>query len=474
MTRRRLVAGVVCAVLGAGFSWALSGVGPAGAQANGVPDEKTLEDELTKKKPPAPKPIPKRANGAAAVTGISKPAPGHKPILLIVESDAACTLEVNGDPVSVLKPSTAKKLPVPPGDQLVKCVSTEEPSEVYSEVQNLKPGEQKVVEIGLAARIETIRQKRTENTQRVADEDAIWSKASAGGTAADLQGYLDGFPEGRHAAEAKAALVELTHGSLDDADWQQVANSTRLQAVQGYIDKYPSGRHLDAAQQRRSFVSRLPPRPTLPFTLSEDIWEALENSAYYGGLPRRSHAVTIQMSIKMASQPPKGSTSTWTQVTTRKIAPLGDRCAVIQTESRRSEPNDAPSESVEDYRCGALSLATVNNGTVTRTASLSDVTAFVADDQARRDKPPCELETGVPANSFNASLTGTATRYGCAAGDYYFGDLGVWLSELGTLDSAKQAYVVPNSGYVVETAPDGGAGGRTSALYERYSWTITN
>jgi hypothetical protein len=461
----------------AGLAWALSGVAPVLAQANGVPDEKTLEDELTKKKPVTPKPAPKpvkRTAPANAPSEAPKPAPARTPILLIVESDAACTLEVNGDPIAALELGAAKKLPVPPGDQLVKCVSTEEPSEVYSVVQTLKAGEQKVVEIALASRVEAVRQKRDAGTQRVAAEDTLWGKASAGGTAVDLQGYLDNYPDGRYVAQAKAALTELARRAEEDADWKQVVTSTRLAAVQSYIDKYPAGRHLDAAQQRLSVISRLPPRPILPFTLSEDVWEALENSAFYSDLPRRSHKVTIQMSVKMESQPPKGSSTSWTQVTTREIVPLGDRCVVLQTDTRRSEPNDAPSDVVDDYHCGALTLGTVANGTLVRTVSLSDVESFIADDQTLREKPPCELRSSVPANSFHVELTGAATRFGCGTGDYYFSDLGVWLYELGAMDPEKQQYIVPNPGYHFQSVTDGVEGGKTTTVYERYSWTTSN
>jgi len=466
--------GIVLAAL----SWALSGLAPVLAQSNGVPDEKTLEDELLKKKPATPPPVVKPAKGttvpANAQRETPKPSAGRAPIMLVVESDAACALEVNGDRIAALEPGAAKKLPVPPGDQLVKCVSTEEPGEVYSAVQNIKVGEQKVVVIALASRIAAIRLKRDEEAQRAAAEDALWSKASQSLAPAELQAYLDKYPDGRHAEQARAGIGELAQRAAEDADWKNVASSTQLAPVRSFIDRYPAGRYLDAALERVDFINHLPPRPALPFSLDESAWEELENSVFYGALPKRSQKVTVQMSMKVRNQPPKGLSTSWTVVTTREILPLGDRCVMFRTDTRSTAPGDAQTNVVDDYRCGSLTLGTLADGKLVRTASRSDVATFLAEDESLRKNPPCDLKASISASIYHSALTGAAIRFGCDKGDYFLSDLGVWLYELGEMDPEKRQYVVPNPGYHYETATDGVPGGKTTTVYERYSWTPGN
>ncbi|MGO9992911.1 MAG: hypothetical protein ACLPTF_10435 [Steroidobacteraceae bacterium] len=476
---RRTLPLPACGIMVAALAWAASGLVPVHAQANGVPDEKTLEDALQKKaaapksapNPASTKNVPAPANASAVSP---KPAAARALIPLIVVSDAACALEVNGDPIAALEPGAAKKLSVFPGDQLVKCASTEEPGEVYSVVQNIKADEQTVLQIGLASRIAAVRQKRDAEAQRLSAEDELWQRAGQSGTGADLQAYLDKYPNGRYAEQAQGILAESTRRAEEDAAWKRAGTSTQLAAVQSYVDKYPTGRYLDAAQQRMDFIKHLPARPVLPFAVGEEVWEALENSAFYRDLPRRSHKVTVQVSTKVHSESSKGSSTSWNQVTTRDIAPLGERCVLLHTVMRKSDLNDAPSDVTDDYQCGLLKLGTVVNGKLVRTVSLSDAETFLESDKARREKPPCDLPSSGPASAFHAKLTGTATRYGCAEGDYYFEDLSVWLYELGEMDPEKQQYIVPAPGYHFESVTDGEPGGRTTTTYDRFAWTVSN
>jgi hypothetical protein len=475
------------------LAWVVSGLSPAHAQATGVPDEKTLEDAL-RKKPVTPKapPNPASKQKVAAPAKDSpkppKPAPERTLIPMVVVSDAACALELNGDSIAALEPGAARKLNVWPGDQLVKCTSAEEPGEVFSAVQNIKAGEQTVLQIGLASRIQAVRQKRETDAQNLIAEDELWAQAGQSGTAAGHQAYLDKYPNGRFVEPAKEFLAESmrraeeearrakedARRAEEDADWKRVANSTQLAAVQSYVDKYPAGRYLDAAGQRKDFIAHLPVRPILPFPIAEDVWEASENAAVYRDLPRRSHKVTVQISAKIRSEPNKGSSTTWSQVTTREIVPLGDKCVLLHTVTRKSKANDAPSDVLDDYQCGPLKLGTIANGALVRTVSLSDVDALIQSDKVLRETPPCEIPNSGPANTFHVALTGTVTRYGCATGDYYFEDLNVWLYELGEIDSEKQQYIIPRPGYHFKSVTDGDSGGKVTTTYERFSWTVGN
>src|SRR5882672_7629899 len=222
------------------LAWGVSGLSPAGAQTDGVPNEKTLEESL-RKKPVTPKsPTNAATTKKAAAAADASPAP-PKParrgtlIPMVVVSDAACALEVNGDPIAALDPDAVKKLSVWPGDQLVKCASTDEPGEVFSVVQSIKTGEQTVLQIGLASRVEAVRQKREAQAQSLLAEDELWSQAGQGGTAANLQAYLEKYPNGRFVDQAKGFLAESTHRAEEDADWKRAATSTQLTAVHDYV-----------------------------------------------------------------------------------------------------------------------------------------------------------------------------------------------------------------------------------------------
>jgi hypothetical protein len=475
---RRALASSACAIALVALAWAASGVSPLRAQTNGVPNEKTLE-EVLQKKPVTPKASPnpaatKKVGPAGASPEPPKPARRGTLIPMVVASDVACALEVNGDSIAVLEPRAVKKLSVWPGDQLVKCASTEEPTEIYSVVQNIKAGEQTVLQIVLAERVGAARQKREAQAQSLSAEEELWAQAGQNGTAANLQSYLDKYPNGRYVDQAKGSLAESARSAEEDADWKRAGRSTQLAVVQSYVDKYPTGRYLEAAQQRVEFIKQLPARPILPFSIDNEAWEALENSSFYRDLPRRTHKVTVQISSKMLGDPTKGSSANWSQATTREISPLGDKCVVLHSVTRKSEPIDAPPEVTDDYRCGLLKLETVSNGKLIGSVSPPDVESFVENDRALREKTPCEIPSSRPASAFHAALTGTATRHGCSSDDYYLEDLNVWLYELGEMDPQKQQYVVPSTGYHFESIADGNSGGRITTTYETFSWTDSN
>jgi hypothetical protein len=474
--RRKLVSSA-CGIALVALAWGATGVSPLRAQTNGVPNEKTLEEALRKKPVTKASPNPaatKKVTGPEGATPES-PKPAHRGTLIpmVVASDVACSLQVNGDSIAILEPGAVKKLSVWPGDQLVKCASTEEPTEIYSMVQNIKAGEQTVLQIVLAERVNSARQKREAQAQSLSAEDELWAQAGQNGTAANLQAYLEKYPNGRYVEQAKGLLAESARSAEEDADWKRAGTSTRIEVVQSYVDKYPAGRYLEAAQQRMEFIKQLPARPILPFSIDKEAWETLENSSFYRDLPRRTHKVTVQISSKMLGDPTKGASANWSQATTREISPLGDKCVLLHSVTRKSEPIDAPPEVTDDYRCGRLKLETVSNGKLIGSVSPSDVASFVENDGAR-EKTPCEIPSSRPASAFHAALTGTATRHGCSSDDYYLEDLNVWLYELGEMDPQKQQYVVPGNGYHFESIADGNSGGRITTTYETFSWTDSN
>ncbi|HXA34895.1 MAG TPA: hypothetical protein VNW26_01055 [Steroidobacteraceae bacterium] len=476
---RRKVASAACGMVVLAFAWASSGVLPVRAQSNGVPDQETLEEAL-KKKPVTPKasPNPAGAKKAAEAPNASPqaPKPAHRGTLIpmVVVSDAACALEVNGDSVAVLEPGVVKKMSVWPGDQLVKCASTDEPGETYSAVQTIKAGEQSVVQIVLAPRVDAARQKREAQAQSSSAEDEAWAQASQDGTAASLRAYMDKYPEGRYGDQAKGLLTEATQRAEEDADWKRAGKSTQTTIVQSFVDKYPTGHYLEAAQRRMEFIKQLPPRAVLPFSIDEDAWETLENSAFYRDLPRRTHKITVQVSSEVLGEPNNGSSANFRQATVKEISPIGDRCVLLHSITRKSEPSNAAAQVTDDYQCGLLKLETVSDGKLIAAVSASDVESFVETDKTLREKPPCEIPSSGAASAFHAALTGTATRLGCSSGEYFFEDLNVWLYELGEMDPQKQQYVVPATGYHFESVANGDPGSKVVTTYDTFSWTDSN
>lgn len=71
---------------------------------------------------------------------------------LIIRSDAACALTVNGMPQGQVAAGTAKAVPVGGGEQLVECVAAG--GTKAEEILEVFPGAQKVVQIKLARKTE--------------------------------------------------------------------------------------------------------------------------------------------------------------------------------------------------------------------------------------------------------------------------------------------------------------------------------
>lgn len=80
-----------------------------------------------------------------------------------------------------------------------------------------------------------------------ARDNAYWSRTIARGTADDYRAYLDSYPDGLHAAEARRALGRMTDGRGDPAAvrerefWRQVQAGDRWADYEAYLERYPNG-----------------------------------------------------------------------------------------------------------------------------------------------------------------------------------------------------------------------------------------
>jgi serine/threonine-protein kinase len=88
---------------------------------------------------------------------------------LIVKTDAACELSVNGEAKGMLQVNKAMTLKLPPGEQLIECASSEGSGSKAQETKSVSAGSQAVVVLAL---LEKIAGKQREGQMRIAAETA--------------------------------------------------------------------------------------------------------------------------------------------------------------------------------------------------------------------------------------------------------------------------------------------------------------
>ncbi|MEQ8702820.1 MAG: SUMF1/EgtB/PvdO family nonheme iron enzyme [Phaeodactylibacter sp.] len=96
-------------------------------------------------------------------------------------------------------------------------------------------------------------------------EAAAWSKAEATGDIAAYEAYLDAYPSGAHARQAKARLKQLR----DEAAWSEARRRDTESSYESYLRDYPEGAHVQEARSRLEELRK----PALPGPI-----EALERS----------------------------------------------------------------------------------------------------------------------------------------------------------------------------------------------------
>lgn len=86
-------------------------------------------------------------------------------------------------------------------------------------------------------------------------QETAWQQAEREATVAAYQEYLDRFPAGAHAAEARAGLLELHEA----AAWSRAERLHTPESWQRYLAEWPDGAH--AAVAREALVEFIPPMP---------------------------------------------------------------------------------------------------------------------------------------------------------------------------------------------------------------------
>jgi peptidoglycan hydrolase-like protein with peptidoglycan-binding domain len=102
-------------------------------------------------------------------------------------------------------------------------------------------------------------ERRAEEARARAD-DAFWQATGFGRTEAGLRQYLDRYPDGRHAAEARARLDRIEADrraeaeAAERADWDRVRRRDTVEAYLQYLDRYPNGLFAEFARDRIDFL----------------------------------------------------------------------------------------------------------------------------------------------------------------------------------------------------------------------------
>ena len=361
---------------------------------------------------------------------------------------------------------------------------------------------------------------RIKKLQNEADSEAIrlekvlWEAADKTGTEEAYQDYLARYPSGLFAALVPARLVKIrieTKLREEDAQWQRAIGTATREAVQAYLENYPKGRYVKEARQKSEEYQRVPARPQLPFTVGENVWRTIEASAAYRNLPKpRTIKIRYQTDdqieytgAKSSSLPRPAGTS---KSVTKEITPLGGKCSKHRYSYTFSQNNKTVSSDI--YMCGNIPLGSISNGkpaTVIKSlevqgslfplsidAEQSDRAAnsYIADSKYDSTQTyKCRVTGKGPASDVHPKLTGIAWTLGCEmnfkmAGaqtpmnrtsfmeDYFLEDLGVFLSQIGELDSAKKRFVLPAPGYQTTIVAEGDYGSRNTSTFQSYDWTV--
>lgn len=90
-----------------------------------------------------------------------------------------------------------------------------------------------------------------------------WQQTGARGGANNLRAYLDRYPDGIYAQTARNRLAEIngggsgsTAGDREDRAWNRARNTDTVQAYTNYLQNWPRGEHAQQARQRRDRLIR--------------------------------------------------------------------------------------------------------------------------------------------------------------------------------------------------------------------------
>ena len=101
------------------------------------------------------------------------------------------------------------------------------------------------------ARLE--RQGAARRAEIRAEDEAYWASTGATGREPDLVAYLERYPQGRHAAEAKKMLNEIAlqrARAAERAAWDTAREADTAAAYRAFLEAHPDGRFAAQARTR--------------------------------------------------------------------------------------------------------------------------------------------------------------------------------------------------------------------------------
>ena len=115
------------------------------------------------------------------------------------------------------------------------------------------------------AEIKAAEDARQRAAREAAEAEArAWQTAAAANTVASYQAYLDGFPAGKNAGEARARIAALQSSAADEAAWQSAKAADRAAAYEQYLNAFPQGAY---AAEAIAAIERL--RPSVGRTFND-------------------------------------------------------------------------------------------------------------------------------------------------------------------------------------------------------------
>ena len=83
-----------------------------------------------------------------------------------------------------------------------------------------------------------------------------WIRTRRSQSVEDYRHFLEGYPGGNFAAEAKARIVAIEEAALENENWKKMAGSERLEDYSEFLKRHPNGIHaVEAAKKIRELES---------------------------------------------------------------------------------------------------------------------------------------------------------------------------------------------------------------------------
>ncbi|NDV02744.1 peptidoglycan-binding domain-containing protein [Pseudoroseicyclus tamaricis] len=111
-----------------------------------------------------------------------------------------------------------------------------------------------------AAELEAEAERRAAAERRA--DNSFWDETGSDGGEAGLRAYLDRYPDGLHAAEARSELEDIEAAKrararqVEREAWDRVRDADTIAAYDGYLRNYPSGSFVEEAEARRDELRR--------------------------------------------------------------------------------------------------------------------------------------------------------------------------------------------------------------------------